>query len=160
MIRIFWAGLNLGCFAFAMVWRITCSILVSRKTIFCMIVINFALWIYFLERSWCDQIGSDFFHVPEGRKSIDLISRADSIDNNMGVDVAFDQILNSALNTCMCFNPTNKNITEYVCFSWSTMVVGQTLADVFPWNRSPPAWTSRIGFYQKAQIHGQLRALE
>ena len=70
----------------------------------------------FLKRSWCDQIRSDFFHVPEGRKSINLISRTDSIDNNMGIDVAFDQILNSALNTCMCFNPTNKNITEYVCF--------------------------------------------
>ena len=72
-----------------------------------------ALW-ESLKRSWCDQVSSNFFHVSEGSKSIYLISWTDRINDNMGVYVTFDQILNSALNASVCLNPTDKNVTKII----------------------------------------------
>ena len=80
------------------------------------------------KRSWCDQISSNFFHVSEGRKSIDLISWADRINDDMGIDVTLDQILNRALNASVCLNPTNKNVAEIIfkLLSRSMVARGQT----------------------------------
>ena len=82
----------------------------------------------FLKRSWCDQISSNFFHVSEGRKSIDLISWADRINDNMGIDVTLDQILNSALNASVCLDPTDKNVAKIILKLLNRSVVarGQT----------------------------------
>ena len=76
-----------------------------------------------LKRSWCDQVSSNFFHVSEGRKSIDLISWTNRIYDNMSIDISLDQILYSALNASMRLNPTDKNVAKILLVDgWSLWV--------------------------------------
>ena len=58
--------------------------------------------------------------MSEGRKSIDLISWADRIYDNMSIDISLDQILYSALNASMRLNPTDKNVAKIILVDrWS-----------------------------------------